>query len=839
MRRPDLSSRSTGTLWLSSQVALFTGVLFAVLLLVAIVWMSLRGHQQVVDQDLQQEALYARVIEDQATRSFDAVAVVLSALSETIVLHDSPDDLGSMGRQWAQALAGVPFVRSLAIVDAQGKIVTSSNGSETGRLLDLRPLGPRPAPGQTLLGPLLRGRTLADFEVGFNRSTLRPGVNGIPMLYSFGLKTGQSLLAVAFINPDALVNFQRQAIGDAPLSVVMTTYSGAVLTNTGDMVDAPGTSLAGHSLFRERLAEREHGSYRESGTEGVLVAFRASRVWPVVVLVEQAVASSTQRWLARARPVLIAGLVVVFMLLGMSLMLYRSLRSRERSRVLFDRARDQVVRSERELSVLLRSLQELIFRTDASGVVTYVNARWAALLGAKAHQALGQSVLDVLVPERATDRAALFALDHLDGVRHCRASTLGADGRTRHFELAVVPLLVGGQITAFAGSAVDITELLETQRQLQMQLSLIGLMLEISPQPTSMADDSGRLVMVNKAWEQFKGYERSEVIGKRLAEFLPANEALLHERAEQELNALGGEMRFEARITRFDQGMRDALISKVKVPSESGALIGVLTVLTDVTEFREAERAIREARDVAEEASRSKSEFVANISHELRTPLQSIIGFSELGLMRGRGNERITGMFQDINASGQRMLALVNDLLDVSKIESTVGTFHLESVDLRSLIRPVARELGPLLARKHLSLSLELSEAPLVARADPMRFQQVIRNVLANAVKFSPDQQVVELTAEMSVQGEIVITVRDHGPGIPESELEKIFEAFVQSSKTKNGSGGTGLGLAICRKIVEAHGGRIHARNMPDQGALFVIAFPARTGPDTVPMSAL
>ncbi|WP_169426611.1 sensor histidine kinase [Curvibacter lanceolatus] len=276
--------------------------------------------------------------------------------------------------------------------------------------------------------------------------------------------------------------------------------------------------------------------------------------------------------------------------------------------------------------------------------------------------------------------------------------------------------------------------------------------------------------------------------------------------------------------------MRDVLISKVMVPGESGALIGVLTVLTDVTEFREAERAIREARDVAEEASRSKSEFVANISHELRTPLQSIIGFSELGVMRGKGSDRIVAMFHDINASGQRMLALVNDLLDVSKIESTVGTFHLESVDLRSLIRPVAREMGPLLARKNLSLDMDLSDLPLVARADPLRFQQVIRNVLANAVKFSPNDQTVSLSAQIGDGSEIHIVVRDHGPGIPEAELEKIFEAFVQSSKTKNGSGGTGLGLAICRKIVEGHGGRIRACNVSDGGAEFHIYFPARSG---------
>lgn len=830
--RQDSSLKSSSAQWLSSQLALFTGVLFALLLLMAIGWMSWRGHQQVVDQDLRQQELYARVIEDHASRSFDAVAVVQNSLAETVLLQDSIADLPHLSRQLTQVLSGVPFVRSIAVLDAQGRVLVSSSGADVRRQVNLSLLGPRPARGQTLLGPLIRGRSLTDFEVGASQSELRSGINSLPMMYGFALAGGQPMLVVALINPDALVNFQRQVIGDNPLSVLVTSYTGLLLTSTVDMVGAPGMSLAHHSLFGDRQVAREHGSYREHSAAGedTLVAFRASRAWPLVVLVEQAQGASTQRWLARARPVLVAGLIVVFMLLGMAVVLYRSLRARERSRVLFDRARDQVVRSERELSVLLRSLQELIFRTDASGVVTYVNARWAALLGAQAHQALGRSVLDVLVPERSTDRTTLFALDHLDGVRHCRASTVGADGRTRHFELAVVPLLVDGRITAFAGSAVDITELLETQRQLQMQLSLIGLMLEISPEPTSMADEQGRLVMVNKAWEQFKGLDRGQVIGKRFADFLPANEAQLHEHSEAQLVRQGGEIRFESRISRYDLGMRDVLISKVMVPGESGALIGVLTVLTDVTEFREAERAIREARDVAEEASRSKSEFVANISHELRTPLQSIIGFSELGVMRGKGSDRIVAMFHDINASGQRMLALVNDLLDVSKIESTVGTFHLESVDLRSLIRPVAREMGPLLARKNLSLDMDLSDLPLVARADPLRFQQVIRNVLANAVKFSPNDQTVALSAQIGDGGEIHIVVRDRGPGIPEAELEKIFEAFVQSSKTKNGSGGTGLGLAICRKIVEGHGGRIHACNVSEGGAEFHIHFPARSG---------
>jgi signal transduction histidine kinase len=180
------------------------------------------------------------------------------------------------------------------------------------------------------------------------------------------------------------------------------------------------------------------------------------------------------------------------------------------------------------------------------------------------------------------------------------------------------------------------------------------------------------------------------------------------------------------------------------------------------------------------------------------------------------------------------MLALVNDLLDVSKIESTVGTFHLERTDLRPLMRDVARELEPLLGARRLHLEMDLGDVPLVAKVDPLRFQQVVRNVLANAVKFSPEGAPIELTGTLGADSRIRLAVRDRGPGIPPSEVEKIFEAFVQSSKTKDGSGGTGLGLAICRKIVEAHGGRIGAENADGGGSRFTIELPARGFADTV-----
>lgn len=324
------------------------------------------------------------------------------------------------------------------------------------------------------------------------------------------------------------------------------------------------------------------------------------------------------------------------------------------------------------------------------------------------------------------------------------------------------------------------------------------------------------------------GLSRARVLGLRNIDFLPPQEAQTYDASNDQLLHEGSGVRYEERVRRPDGSYRDVQVTKVLVTSNRNRPIGILIVKMDITEFLAA-------RDLAEEASRSKSEFVANISHELRTPLQSILGFSELGMLRGRPHEKLAAMFSDIHAAGQRMLVLVNDLLDIAKIESTVGAFHFERIDVRDLIDDVATELALLLGRKRLDLRLQLGRAPLVAKVDPSRFQQVVRNVLANAVKFSPEGSAIDITADTPDDDSIHIQVRDQGPGIPPAELEAVFQAFVQSSQTRDGSGGTGLGLAICRKIVTAHGGRIHATNAPGGGTVFHIVLPTAGYTDTMP----
>ena len=231
----------------------------------------------------------------------------------------------------------------------------------------------------------------------------------------------------------------------------------------------------------------------------------------------------------------------------------------------------------------------------------------------------------------------------------------------------------------------------------------------------------------------------------------------------------------------------------------------------------------------AQDAARTKAEFIANISHELRTPLQSILGFSELGLMRTQDQSRVSGMFSDIHTSGQRMLTLVNDLLDIAKIDSAFSEASFTKIDARQLVRDVETELAPLLRARSVTFDSRLPAQPLMLNADILRIHQVLRNVIANALKFSSPGQKIIVGANVEVPGILHFFVQDEGCGIPQNELENIFEPFVQSTLTKDGSGGTGLGLAICRRIVQAHGGKIHAENIPEGGAVFHIELPMQT----------
>ena len=810
----------------STGAAVAGGVLVLVTLLVAVAF-SRNEYLSQLNSELARSELQARVLEDHATRSVESVSVLLTSLSSQL---DPADLAGGHARTDAlleQSLVALPHLRGLSVVDGAGQVLASSVRADVGLRIDLGRLGAIPAPGREHLGGFIAGRTLGALAADGTAGTVRPGIGFIPLVRA---QERQALYLVALINPDSIASYQLRTLDDPVKSAYLLSYQGEVLSATGPGTAAPGARLATHPVYRDYLPAIEHARYvgRGSASERQLVAFRLSRTRPLLVVVEHPHQAIVSGWLQEMRWFFLGTVVVVSFLGAMTVLARRSLRSREKALDALDMARLEVVRREQELLVLVRSLQELVFRTDPGGVLSYANDRWVALRGGTMAELLAQPLAELVEPGDRAAIASLFERDPRLGVRTATAQLQAQSGKLYRFDFAVVPLMNADTIVGFAGSAVDGTEQHAAEQALQSQLGFVAQLLESSPLPIATFDKTGRYLTVNRAWEDFMGRSRDLVVGLRGASFMSGEDATMHAERDAELWRNGGKLSYEARVRHRDGSRRDVVVTKVVVSGGDGGEARLLSTMMDVSEFREAERATRLARDAAEEASRAKSEFIANISHELRTPLQSILGFSELGVMRGAQHPKLHAMFTDIHGSGTRMLALVNDLLDVSKIESSVGAVTLERADLRGLVLSVVRELAPLLAARQLQLVPELGPRALIAKVDPVRFAQVIRNVLANAIKFSPVGASIEVKARLTDEERIHITVRDHGAGVPPDELEKIFEAFVQSSTSKDGSGGTGLGLAICRKILAAHDGHITAANMQDGGAVFLIDIPAR-----------
>ncbi len=245
-------------------------------------------------------------------------------------------------------------------------------------------------------------------------------------------------------------------------------------------------------------------------------------------------------------------------------------------------------------------------------------------------------------------------------------------------------------------------------------------------------------------------------------------------------------------------------------------------------------RELEIARDAAIAANEAKSEFLANMSHELRTPMHAILSFSRLGLDKmaagSASPEKVGQYLERIQQSGTRLLRLLNDLLDLSKLEARQMNYEFGRTNLRQVVGMCVTELSAVARERGVTIAFDPAGPVVEAWCDPSRIGQVVANVIGNAIKFSPEggQVQVELDpAGAGTPGMALFAVTDEGAGIPEGEWERVFDKFVQSSKTKSGAGGTGLGLAICREIVTQHGGRIWAERGPHGGARFVVLLPA------------
>lgn len=251
--------------------------------------------------------------------------------------------------------------------------------------------------------------------------------------------------------------------------------------------------------------------------------------------------------------------------------------------------------------------------------------------------------------------------------------------------------------------------------------------------------------------------------------------------------------------------------------------------LEDKVSQRTAE--LEAAKAKAEAANEAKNEFLRNMSHEFRTPLHAILSFSSYGEREYEDAPRtqLKQYFDIIRKATNRLARLVDEVLDLAKLEHGSGVFNLRTIKLEELVTRATEMMQPLLKEKNLQIQFNSNNQAEV-HCDTDKVVQVITNLLSNAVKFSPENSTLHMAISSAQENNSdywQFSLRDEGVGIPENERESIFESFQQSSRTRTGAGGTGLGLAICRNIIEAHGGRIWAKNNQDgAGAEFRFLLP-------------
>ena len=471
---------------------------------------------------------------------------------------------------------------------------------------------------------------------------------------------------------------------------------------------------------------------------------------------------------------------------------------------------------------ILDTVMDGYWLVDKQARLIDVNDAACEMLGYGRQEMLALNILDIDVLDRPEDVKARIDRVLAKGADRFESRHRRKDRAEIDVEVSISYLAADKSFSVFVR---DISEKKRMEDRLLENLQFQSTLLENIPIPVYFKDTQGCYLGCNRAWEEALGVRRSAMTGKTVLDMAPTEIAEKYHAMEADLIRRPGKLKYEGIIRNATGEIRDVVFHKGTFTLADGTVGGLIGAVLDITERKRTEAELQESKLAAEAANRAKSSFLANMSHEIRTPMNGIIGLVHLakaGEMDRQTRERV----ETIGTSAQRLLGILNDILDLSKIES--GQVNIETIpfSLSRLIDDTMATLRPAAQAKGLGLSVRTAPGvPESLLGDPLRIGQALLNLVGNAVKFT-DRGSVDIVVEVcdTKDDDVVLcfSVTDTGIGLTTEQQEQVFLPFQQADGSITRKfGGTGLGLTIVKQLAERMGGQAGVKSKPGEGSTF------------------
>jgi PAS domain S-box-containing protein len=502
-----------------------------------------------------------------------------------------------------------------------------------------------------------------------------------------------------------------------------------------------------------------------------------------------------------------------------------------------DRTREQTaleaVAAERDFSMqVMEAMGQGLAVLDAERRFEYINPALARMMGWMQYEMLGKhAVLDIDVRHGLQNQVWDAALKGVVSVIETQVTR--ADGQEIHALLNAVPRFKDGEFAGVVSVITDLTERYRLEREIQRERDFITAVTDAANTLIIVVDRQNVVVQFNRAAQNLTGFELSELNSRPFWETLMTSlDATQVLEVFENLSAEASSLEIEIPILTKRGQRHEVTWSVAPLRDATGQVTHFVGKGVDVTERRKAEARAEAALKEAQRANRLKSEFLANVSHELRTPLHALVGFADLleDELTGSLNADQADCVREIGAASDHLLALINDLLDLSKLESSNVSFQIESLHLESLLESSLSLVRHRAEAQGISLELSIAPGLNTVMGGSRQLKQVMLNLLSNAVQFTPTNGTIQVTANPGTglyADTLEIAVHDSGVGIASEELERIFEPFAQASSALEKHKGFGLGLTLTKRLVELHGGSIGVSSEPGLGSTFTVRLPA------------